>query len=276
VFVVTSTNSTDSRIDENGGSGWKRLTDDSRVGPSNPFLTGFPDGPLLEYGNSACAISFVEGTAKHCSGAGSRATAVSIVDSRLAYAVYDDRVLRFDGSFWVQWADVLSGGGDPTYAWGVWASKDTVVVVADAGKIFRQQGPTLQLQAAVPPGDYRAVWGFGATDIWSGNQLGELVHFDGQSWSVAAKLPGECAGIRSLWGHDDTLFFTTDHAFGRWRLGVTEILGDFACDGPQAVMGVWGNSKEEVFFATQANERVNEACSGVLLIWFDGTAVKQL
>ena len=276
VSVVTSSSSTDSRIDSNDGSGWKRLTEDSKSGPSNPSLTGFPYGPLVEYGNSACAISFIEGTVNRCSGAGSRATAVSIVDAQVAYAVYDDRVLSFNGSFWVQWGGVLSGKDDPTYTWGVWASKDTVVVVADAGKIFLQQGMKLQQQAAVPAGDYRAVWGFGATDIWAGNQLGELVHFDGKNWSVAATLPGECAGIRSLWGRDDTLFFTTDHAFGLWRAGVAQILGDFSCAGSSSVMGVWGNSKKEVFFATQVTELIDDACSGVELFWFDGTAVKAL
>jgi hypothetical protein len=158
----------------------------------------------------------------------------------------------------------------------VWASKETVVVVADAGKIFRQQGTTLRQELNVPDGDYRAVWGFSATDIWAGNQGGQLVHFDGTSWSVGLTLPTDCPGIRSLWGRDGTLFFTTDHSFGMLRGDELRVLADYPCDGSRSVMGLWGNSKEEVFFATQANDQIDDACSGIQLSWFDGATVKRL
>jgi hypothetical protein len=271
---LSSIGSSVSSIDFNAGAGWM-LINQSLKGPSLPSLTGFVGGPLVEYGSSVCAITFVDGKSNSCSAASSHITSVAIVNAELGYAVYGDRVLRYDGAFWTQWGSKLEGS-DSAYAWGVWASDKTVAVVADAGMIFLQQASELRLQTDVPSGDYRAVWGFASNDIWAGNSLGQLVHFDGQSWTVAAKIGGECPGIRSLWGSDGVLFFTTDHAFGMWKDGAAWLLAEHPCDSDLSVMGVWGSSKQEVFFALQAQGQINGTCGGVQLLWFDGTDVRPL
>lgn len=273
VYMLTSTGSTESRIDFNSGAGWK-LTSQSQKGPSLPSLTGFVGGPLVEYGSSACAITLVDANSTSCSAASAQVTSVSIVDAKLGYAVYQDRVLRYDGMFWTQWGAPLAAPS--TYAWGVWASPETVVVVADEGRIYRQEQGELRLQDGIPAGDYRATWGFAADDIWAGNNLGQLVHFDGQSWSMAAAIGGECLGIRSLWGSDGVLFFTTDHSVGMLKGSEVRLLLDYPCDSPVSVMGIWGNSKQELFIAVQAFDDIDGKCGGIELKWFDGSTVKPL
>lgn len=274
VYLITSTGSASSRIDFNDGSGWIHLTT-LQKSPANPALTGFSNGSLVAYGSSACAITFVDQNATRCSAASSQITSVSIVDSQLAYAVYKDRALRFDGTFWTQWGEPLNGHG-ATAAWGVWASKDAVAVVAGEDEIFLQEGMKMQLQTGFPHGDYRAVWGFGPNDIWVANELGQLVHFDGQSWSVVATVPGACPAVRSLWGKDGVVFVSTDHTVLALKNRALQVLADYPCDGQRSVMGLWGNSTDEVFFASQTVDPLDASCSGIRLKWFDGKTVSPL
>jgi len=273
VYMLTSTGSTQSSIDFNAGTGWK-LASQSQKGPSLPSLTGFVGGPLVEYGSSACAITLVDGSSSSCSAASSQVTSVSIVDAKLGYAVYQDRVLRYDGMFWTQWGPPLEAPS--TYAWGVWASPETVVVVADEARIFLQQQGELRLQKGVPDGDYRATWGFAANDIWAANTIGQLVHYDGQGWSLAGTIGGECPGIRSLWGSDGVLFFATDHSVGMLKGTQVQSILAYPCDSPISVMGIWGNSKQELFIALQAFDEIESECGGIQLKWFDGSTVKPL
>ncbi|MEO6598283.1 MAG: hypothetical protein ABIQ16_00315 [Polyangiaceae bacterium] len=274
VYLISSTGSTESSIQLNAGAGWQ-LSKPSQKGPSSPSLTGFVGGQLVEYGSSTCAITFVDGKSSSCSAASSQVTGVSIVDNKLGYAVYRDRVLRYDGALWTQWGPALEGVDRP-YAWGVWASNDAVAVVADAGKIYLQRGAGFQLQPGVPDGDYRAIWGFAANDIWAGSSKGDLLHFDGQSWSIAARVDTGCPAIGSLWGSDGVLFFTTARAIGVLKDGNVELLADYPCDGSLSVKGVWGEAKQEAFFATQDDEQIDSTCGGIQLSWFDGTMLRPL
>ncbi|HEY3254255.1 MAG TPA: hypothetical protein VGJ91_09915, partial [Polyangiaceae bacterium] len=150
VYVLSSSWSPSIDIQFNGGTGWT-LSDETGLGPALASLTGFVGGPLVAYGTGRCAISFVQGNANACNAMFSQIIDVFTVDAQLAYAVYQDRVLRYDGASWTQLGPPLES---VTTARGVWASAETVVVVAEGGKIYLLQDGQFRLQKGVPAGDY--------------------------------------------------------------------------------------------------------------------------
>jgi membrane AbrB-like protein len=91
----------------NDGTGWVERVRDPQALVFESRITGFRDGPVVSYGDRSCAIRFVDGSEIQCSAASSRIAHVFTLDSGLAYAVYDDRVLYYDGTFWRQLGDPL-------------------------------------------------------------------------------------------------------------------------------------------------------------------------
>jgi hypothetical protein len=278
VHLVTSTSSAEATIQRNSGDGWAPRTF-SVTGPAAPGLTGFVGTsafPFVVYGTSSCPIRFVDSTAAYgtCYPASIHVTGVSVVSKQLVYAVYQDHVLRYDGLDWTHWGPALPGTS--VQAQAVWANTDTVVVAANQGQVYLANGGELHLQSGLPNEDYTAAWGFGSRDIWVGNDAGQLVHYDGSTWSATAQVDISCSGIRSLWGSKDTLYFTTEHAMGMIKGGAVQILHSYDCDSTTTVLGVWGNSNEEVFFATQDRTNINGCCAGVSLLWYDGDSMGPL
>lgn len=276
VYLLEASAPGRARLEFNAGDGWQTLLA-SHSSPNLAALTGIWRGPLIEYGSSACAIAFIDGKQMTCSAASSQVSSVFMVDDQLGYAVYGDRLLRYDGTLWTQDGPKLEPANQgQAIARAVWASTDTVVIAANAGRIYLGTGPQMDLQADVPDGDYAAAWGFAPDDLWVGNDAGQLVHFDGEHWKVGATLPGDCGAIRSLWGSDGVLFYATNHSFGYLEHGRPKALADYGCDSTITVKGMWGNSNREVFFATQDYQMLDAPCARIELSWFDGSALNPL
>jgi hypothetical protein len=264
-------------ISTNTGSGWNTTYKwNSDMGG----LKGFPNGPLILYPGPRCPIEFIDGGVASCSGAQS-VRDVAVVNSNLAYAVYQDRVLRFDGSFWTQLGGPLPGdGAAPLFGPSVWADASTIIVVADGGVWVIPSGGDPVLQKGLPEVSFGAVWGFGASDMWIGNVEGQLYHYDGVAWSLKASIPGDCGWIYKLWGSEGSLFVLTPNLFGRWDgSGITTLSSlacDFFLDGTAQFDDLWGNSPSEVFVVLENRTPGIAGCGPTHVQWFNGSVVSPL
>jgi len=267
-------------ISANTGSGWNT----THTWPSDPpwmpgegGLKGFVNGPLIVYPGNGCPIEFIDGAVASCSGAQS-VRDVAVVNSNLAYAVYQDRVLRFDGNFWTQLGGPLPGAGTAPFAGlSVWADASTIVVVADAGRVWViPSGGDPVLQKGLPEVDFWAVWGFGASDIWIGNVEGQLYHYDGVAWSLKASIPGECGSIFKLWGSEGVLFVLTQNLFGKWDGSGITTLSSLACYPTAGFDDLWGNSPSEVFVVLDSRTPGIAGCGPAQVQWFNGSVVSPL
>ena len=292
VFLLTSESSTNRpAIWTNLGTGW-RLTFDWSGEVAAMYqggLKGFADGPLVVYGGLPCGIQFVDGTNAECSGAASLTRDLSVVGADLAYAVSNDRVLKFDGDLWTQ-----VGGALPNLNWAnaVWADSATIVVAAGGRRgeslvfTIEADGDAVLLPDLPSQIDPMAVWSFGASEIWvGGGAEGQLVRYDGTAWSEKATIPYTGSGSKpvsgtsdigkiKLWGNGGRLFAIAGNTFGEWdgaRFKVLDSLG-----GDSYFTGLWGNSPSEVFLAVQDPRSAAAACAPIRIRWFDGTAVGPL
>lgn len=274
VFVLVGFDSGSSTISTNTGSGWNATyTWSSRDGL--PGLTGFPNGPLVVYPGSVCPIDFIDGGVASCAGA-QNVNDVAVVNSNLAYGVYQDRVLRFDGNFWTQLGGPLPSAGQ-RLAESVWADASTIVVIADGGRVFViSPGGDPVLQTGIPGVDSHGVWGFGASDIWIGNNEGQLYHYDGVAWSLKASIPGDCHQIWKLWGSEGSLFVLTSSLFGRWDGSGITTLSSLACDDTASFWDLWGNSPSEVFVVLEDRTHGIAGCGPAQVQWFNGSVVSPL
>ena len=279
VFVLASLDSDPPTISTNTGSGWNTTYAWPSYPPWMPEgvgLKGFVNGPLIVYPGPGCRIEFIDGPVASCSGAQS-VRDVAVVNSSLAYAVYQDRVLRFDGSFWTQLGGPLQGGpGLPFFQQSVWADASTIVVVADGGVWVIPSGGDPVLQKGLPEVNFGAVWGFGASDIWIGNVEGQLYHYDGVAWSLKASIPGDCGWIYKLWGSEGSLFVLTPNLFGRWDGSGITTLSSLACDDTAQFKDFWGNSPSEVFVVLEDRTHGTAGCGPAQVQWFNGSVVSPL
>jgi len=258
----------------NLGSGWKStytwpegttLTDGTgRVG-----LKGFTDGMLLAYGFLPCSIHAVDSDGARCSGAARDIADVMPVRSDLAYAVYSNRILRFDGSLWTQLGDPLPAvNGVDVSAYALWADSSAMAVGTLEGFVFllSAEGTPVR-QTGLPTIGYTAAWGFGSADIWVGTKDGRLYHYDGAGWSLQASFSEKTRGILKLWGSDGKLFVLTATELAEWdgtRM-ITLATSDWAYED------LWGNSANEVFVTLFTCGGDNSCTYQVR--WFNGSVV---
>ena len=266
-------------IRSNTGDGWQisyTWPNESYSNSGLSGLRGFVDGPLVAFGLLPCKIQLVDGNSAICSGAPKDISDVAVLSVSLAYAVYSDRVLRFDGSMWTQLGTTLPSNPSATarpYARGVWGDSSMVVVVANEGSVYlidSAEKATLQNDLQGP--DYTAVWGFASDDIWVGNGNGEIYHYDGGRWSLALVVPTEYGSVTKLWGHGGKLFVLAGRAFAEWD-GSSFILRD-SLSGNAFYQDIWGTSHDQVFMTVTNYD--DQDCGTFQVRWFDGSVVGPL
>lgn len=276
---------------ENDGSGWK-VTNQTNVGiGASGLLVGYPGGGLVVSGDSADIASLVPdpcdvtvvgptGTPACISSAprfsatagGSTATDLLLLGRQYAADPTTTKLLQYDGKAWstlVSWAKetdhpaaVATAGsavlvaGSPQIVWAGDISSGSLAPVPD-----------------VPAGDYTSGWIYGLDDIVVGNAIGQILHYDGATWTTVDTGLDLIVG---MWGAlDHTLF-----AHSRTRLirlqgtKVTPVWSMTGAAGQSAeIIDMWGNSSSEVFFTVKDFAFAKYACGTTFLLWFDGTAV---
>jgi photosystem II stability/assembly factor-like uncharacterized protein len=138
----------------------------------------------------------------------------------------------------------------PTYLRGVWGSSSTdVFFVGDSGHIFHYNGLNCYTTLEDQLGDIDIlydVWGASQTDVFAvGGNLGEILHYDGNGWSVmrSTKEPQNLYGI---WGYSPTDVFAVgeDGLILRYD---GETWSEMDSGTQWALHGIWGSSSEDIF-----------------------------
>jgi hypothetical protein len=152
------------------------------------------------------------------------------------------------------------------------------VVVGDDQTILIQSGNgPLTALPNVPAGNYYSVWASGASDIWTGNDIGQLLHYDGKAWKVIRTGSTLLATIGKLWGADGIVYFITEFEMGRWNGSSVDMLLEQPAGPiyPTLFTGIWGRSAQEVFVAISDRLYLDYACGGNFMLWFDGSQFHQ-
>jgi hypothetical protein len=266
----------------NDGSGWDAIFGANVSGYSN--LTGFSNGPLVQYGDGfqeadvACGIVTIEGGKAACSAA-INPNHVFVVNRNLAYAAEGNQLLKYDGVYWTEWGRPF-GEELQTFINALWASPEALLIAGSTGQssesfvyLFAYGDPNQQTQLLVPSQTVvTATWGFSPDDLWFGSDKGVLWHYDGVSWSTIWTGSGNCAGIEHLWGAEGTIYFTTGASIGMWRDGQVTLLANYPC---QQIL-VWGNSASEVFFVLADSNTVDRDLGIVNVLWFNGSVLTRI
>lgn len=256
----------------NDGTGWQRLFQTKSL--ADVRLTGFPNGPLVLSGeiDGQSGIYFFEDGKLSLSYRPETQSApdVFVAGPDLAYALVENDVIEYRAGSWNPIESL------PTRPTAIWASGETLVVVSN-DQIYLKDGKGGKLEALpdVPVGTYTSIWAFSADDFWVGNDLGQLVHYDGKDWTVLESGASDLndAAIRAMWGEDQVLYFASYASFGRVdENGVELIVSDSSELDAQSL---WGRSTAEVFFTVKDMAFDSYACGGAFILWFDGSEFHQ-
>ena len=266
----------------NDGTGWQSLyavPPGPGMGSSGGMhLSGFDAGPLLLSGSLANQLGIWRVTLDGQAGldAALEVGRPFTVGSNLAYALGPDTLYRFADDKWSAYLML------PAPVQSLWADKDRIVIVGPDQALYEKRTTYAEFVAIpdVPAGNYSAVWSFGGVDLWLGNQIGQLVHYDGTKWTVfetgSKDVTG--SGIVQLWGSNDgQLFFRTYGELGRYDGSTLKLLLEVpAGDDPSRLRvvtgGMWGLSSKEVFFSVTDRQFNEYACGGQFMLFFDGSA----
>lgn len=277
------------KVRANSGRGWQTVLQDEvggRSAPATNQLSGFPSGPvvLLNYRSydfspsvaPADSVTFLATSTSTRStfepplGASDAAFAVAAfgVLSAKGYVLIREgepaagsSVHRYFERSWSQ-VDVI-----PSAAQAIWASDARVLVAASDG-IYESavSRGTFLPRVDAPSADYTSVWALTEDDVWAGTSHGELVHFDGQRWTVFES--GTQGAITRLWGGDSEVFYMSDALLGRFKDGAAETL--ISTWAGARLWDVWGRSAREVFVTLTDAALANYRCGAKRMLWFDG------
>jgi hypothetical protein len=268
-------------LELNDGSGWRTLFEGS-LG-NDGTLTGIPNGPLVLTGTD-CRLSQLDPDtgAETCwledMWTYSRSTPIFVVNPAVAYAAADDRLFDFRAGAWT-----LEIKKTPETLHAVWGTEEVAYLAGDYQPYLwsRTNPSTLVALPNAPSASHNAVWGFAENDVWFGNSFGQLVHYDGTSFTVRQASAPERQGIVGLWGQGGQLYFSTSTEFGRVVDGSPETLLSLSGSPPDYggvfLGGMWGLSPTDVFvvLAGACPDHLTPCrCNSVF--WFDGQNFHQL
>ena len=194
--------------------------------------------------------------------------AVFVASSNLAYVAVSTAFGKYRSGSWNVLLDSM-----PETINAIWAD-DTLAYLAGEYQLYSWQSPSpagLIALPNAPAANYTAAWALKQDDVWFGNTVGQLVHYDGTSYRILQASSIDRGGILGMWGQGDRLYFYTATEFGRVVNGVSEILLTVPTGGGGAIAGLWGLSPQEVFLAIQgAYDSRTIPCSQNSMFWFDG------
>lgn len=265
-FVLVSTISDGIVIWHKSAGSWQQVFRQS-AGADYLSLRGFPGGDLIVSGNIWCGMITVRDGVSHCeTGYSGGVGGVFVVSTVLAYALYANTVLGYDGTRWTQLGEPLTAPDSSALSgWRLWASDQTIAVTMATGEVFlSENGGAFIEQTGFPPPQlfaypYPSVWGFSNTNLWVGTRQGGLFSYDGQSWQERTQVTDACgSGIVGMWGQSGVLYLYTKHELARWSGGSLEVVKDFPCS--VNIRGLWGTSLTEIYLVASDDSLQDTAC----------------
>ena len=119
-------------------------------------------------------------------------------------------VMSINAALSSEWSEMTCETGDytPISLRGVWGSSSTdVFFVGDSGYIFYYNGSNCYTMLDTQLGDIEIlydVWGFSGNDVFAvGGNLGEILHYDGNGWTVMRRTK-ESQYLYGIWGSSST------------------------------------------------------------------------
>ena len=297
VFLIAITNTSSQPVDPNcafcpreamyfnAGDGWEQMTTSGPAIGGRTDLTGIDRGPLILYGEattfpmaSPCGLAMVEDGVRSCEPILS-VLDVSVVSDRLAYALLEGELLRFNGSKWGPLPQLPPAGIDLTSIW----ANDDVLFATDRfpGRIASLRGGNWTIEDTQTTDTFSTVWGNASDDIWAGTHQGTVHRLRGSSWHEVPSPAGLCgdSSIYGMWGSGDTVYFHTRSALARWTGSDMELLLELPCgngDNDPRIMSIWGNSADEVFLAVSDPGAAARRCGTVFVLYFDGSRFHEM
>jgi hypothetical protein len=250
----------------NDGSGWKLLNYRPNLEQGVSQITGFSGGPVV-LTTPIEGIDYLDttGTVTHQIDFTTEQDGVFVVNSDLAYAYDGSALLRYSAG---SWSDVATL--PMQYATDIWADSEVVVVTGPNQAVYiKHSADNFVPIPGVPAGDYHGLWGFSGTDLYAGNQVGQLLHYDGNSWNVVAAAPSVLP-IRAIWGTGGDVYFSTALDLGVWDGQTYRILITSPVEQPvYSIMGIWGLSRTEVLVSLYDRSQRGYRCGEPFILWFD-------
>jgi hypothetical protein len=278
VFLLIA-DSYDAVVYLNAGSEWRPFYKLAADQPSDSHLLGgLPDGRLALTGDfdNLFGVAFLDDQGgvqfQTPLGAGRAGLAVAKDAAGGSLAIIaSGSMLKYSAGTWSP-----IGNQDFGVA-SVWTDGKVVVGVGSDQTVVMGplDGPLLPLKG-VPAGDYTAVWGFAANDLWFANSGPQLVHYDGNKWELHETGSLSHFGIKQLWGESGILYFATDTEFGRWNGTRAEILlrppaGTDSNLAEGQLGQFWARSASEVFIPLRDKRYWEHTCGSTFMLWFDGS-----
>ena len=104
-------------------------------------------------------------------------------------------ILRYDGA---QWTELVPSGAEDLFLNSVWSSApdDVFAVggVGESGAIYHFDGSTWAPMVVPPVSTLNAVWGTSGDDVYAAGR-GNILHYDGQAWTVVQTTDQFLAGV---------------------------------------------------------------------------------
>lgn len=162
--------------------------------------------------------------------------------------------LKYDGNSWTE--APMSGTIGMYRANGTWVGANTVWVVGDngsytAGATAHLEGSTWQTPDPMTGGELNALWATSDTDVWAVANYGQIVHWDGQTWSPAPlSTPYSTEYYTGVWGNGPSDVWTVSSA------GTVRHFDGTSWSAPNQVSSqtlnvVWGTMPNNVIVADQ-------------------------
>jgi len=163
---------------------------------------------------------------------------------------YQNVAFHWDGASWRSVPTPQGGDGGSNELNGVWAlAPNDVWAVGSKGLLLHWDGASFSSFPSPVTSNYMAVWGSSPTSVWAGTQSGtsggEIVKFDGGTWTTA-RSPFSVSAIHGT-GPDDMWIGGAGGSILHWD-GAAFRSGFFP--GSTTVGGVWSAGRCEAFAAS--------------------------
>lgn len=265
-------------IQHNDGTGWRTL--DAELGYGQQRLKGIEGGALVLYGSGEtmgipggrCGLAVLDGSTLRCEPV-EGVTDVAITGTT-AYAALQGDLVRYDGSNWGPVPVPFPGQRELS---ALWANPDLVVGTGmSPGKLFTLRNNTWTIENTRTLETFSTVFGLSSTDIWAGTMQEHVFRYDGAEWKQVPWAGKTCnqgqSGITAMWGKDGVLYFSTVTALARWNGTSVEVIASWDCNTRSAaIIGLWGNSANELFVLITDYSDFRRPCGNHFVMHYDGS-----
>ncbi len=123
----------------------------------------------------------------------------------------------------------------------VWGSSSSNVYIGGVN-VYRFNGTSWNSVSA-GISDVRAIWGTSSSDVWIGGTSGQMVHYNGTSWSAPIAVGSSDVG--SIWGSSSSDVYVVNRAGSIWHYnGSSWVRFRNPAD---SYVGVWGSSATDAW-----------------------------